>query len=417
MDNKMAVNEKQEYSVFTVCNLAYLPKALVLANSILKHNNIKLKIFIFDRKNSFNFPAIEAEYYWIEDLGIPNFYQIAFKYDIVELSTSLKPYLTLMLLEKYNKVIFFDPDVCLYDSVASILDDLEHHSIILTPHYTTPLSNHKKPGWNNDVGIMRFGSFNLGFYAAKNSPQGSDFLKWWSDRCLRLCFMESQFGLSTDQKWVTIAPSFFQDLHISFNLGYNVAPWNIFERCIKKIDNECYIINDIYPLVFFHFSNFDNADLDYSNEQSNYGGNIYCPELFELGTAYMESLSLMKKEVPFIEYTFDYMSGGEYISPTLRRAYACILNELPAIHDPFDSNGLVGKFARGNYLFEKKTKVESKKSIGFRDFEAHKTKFKYIYILMRIILRLIGPNKFQDLSRLMVYLSSYRQNRGLWKYL
>lgn len=117
-----------------------------------------------------------------------------------------------------------------------------------------------------------------------------------------------------------------------------------------------------------------------------------------------------------MDYTFDYMSGGEYISPTLRRAYACILNEIPIIHDPFDSNGLIGSFAKKNYLFEQNTKVESKKSIGFKNFETHKTKFKYIYKLMRLALRIWGPNKFHDLSRLMVYFSSYRQNRGLWKY-
>jgi len=406
---------KSEYTIFTVCNIAYLPKALVLAKSVLKFNDIKLKIFLVDRKSEMDISKYDADLIWIEDIDIPNFNQLAFKYDVIEFCTSLKPYLALKLLETNKKVIFFDPDICTYDSVTSILNALEFHSIILTPHYTTPLSNHKKPGWNNDLGMMRFGSFNLGFFAVKDSLQGLDFLKWWSERCMQLCYKESQFGLSTDQKWISIAPCFFKDLHVSFNLGYNVAPWNIFERSIKKNENGNYIINDVYPLVFFHFSNFDKMDVGYSKEMSNYSGEINRSCLFELGTEYLKSLSQEEMKVEKKVYSFDYMTGGEYISLTLRRAYASIISELPQNHNPFDSKGLVGYFAKKNHLFERKIKVEPKKSIGFQDIEANKTKIKYIYKLMRIILRLIGPNKFNDLSNLLVYLSSYRQNRGLWK--
>ena len=370
---------KSEYTIFTVCNIAYLPKALVLAESILKFNDIKLKIFLFDRKSEMDISKYDADLIWIEDLDIPNFYQLAFKYDIVEFSTSLKPYLTLHLLETNKRVIFFDPDICTYVSVSSILNNLEFHSIILTPHYTTPISNHKKTGWNNDLGMMRFGSFNLGFYAVKDSQQGIDFLKWWSDRCMDLCFMESQFGLSTDQKWITIAPALFQDIHISFNLGYNAAPWNVFERKIEKTNNDNYIINNTYPLIFFHFSNFNKSDIHYTNEISNYGEEINCPSLSELGAHYLGVLNQKEKEVIKVDYTFDYMSEGEYISPTLRRAYACVLSELPQNHDPFNSNGIIGDFARMNHLLEHNTKVESKKSIGFKNFDTHKTKFKYIY--------------------------------------
>jgi hypothetical protein len=227
--------------------------------------------------------------------------------------------------------------------------------------------------------------------------------------------METQFGLSTDQKWVSIAPCLFKDLSVSFNLGYNAAPWNIFERSVKKDHDGGYVVNDTYPLIFFHFSNFDGADPDYLKERSFFKENINCPALIDLGMAYKQALSAQKMQTPLKKYGFDYMSGGEYISPSLRRAYASVLNELPLNHDPFDSNGVVGDFARKNYLFETRTKVEPKKTISFQDIGAHKAKLKFIYFLMRIVLRVIGPNRFHDLSRLMVYLSSYRQNRGLWK--
>lgn len=407
----MTQDLKQEYAVFTVCNLTYLPKALVLAESVLKYNNIKLKIYLFDRKIAFDYSDIDADIYWIEDLNIPKFYELAFKYDIIELSTSLKPYITLNLFKTFKKVIFLDPDTCLYHAVEPVLSDLDAHSIVLTPHYTTPQTDDIS---ESDVGMMRFGSFNLGFYAVKNSDQGISFLKWWSNRCLQFSYMETQFGLSTDQKWVSIAPCFFEDLYVSFNLGYNVAPWNSYERSVTKDFNGRYVVNNKFPLIFFHFSNFDAADPEYLNKRSLYEKNVKRPDLFELGTEYNQALIAKTTGVASTKYGFDYMSGGEYISPALRRAYACISRELPIKHDPFDSSGVVGLFAKKNYLFEKG--ATPYKPVGFAGISNNKLKFKLIYMVMRLILRLVGPNRFQNFSRLLVYLSSYRQNRGLWKY-
>lgn len=397
-----------DYNVFTVCNLAYLPKALVLADSFYEFNSKKITIFLFDKKQDLPDKDINAEIIWVEDLRIPNFKQLAFKYDIIEFSTSLKPFISLKLLEKYDSVIFFDPDICLYHSVEPILADLENHSIVLTPHHTTPQSDDLS---ESDTAMMRFGSFNLGFYAVNKSEQGLYFLKWWSQRCLDFSYTESQFGLSTDQKWVSIAPCFFEDIHVSFNLGYNVAPWNSWERKIKKDELGQYWVNDQYPLIFFHFSNFNSSDPGYMDKRSCYEKNIFRPDFLELGEEYAKKLS--SKGSSSVRYSFDYMSGGEYISPTLRQAYACILTELPLDHDPFDSAGVVGTFARKNFLLEKGNHKYTRES--FNKLSENGRKLKLIYFFMRILMRLFGPNKFQSFSRLLVYLSSYRRNRGLWK--
>ena len=407
----MIPGSKQKYVIFTVCNLAYLPKARVLAESVLKYNNSKLTIYLIEKKTTVDLSGIEADIIWIEDMAIPEFYELAFKYDIIELSTSVKPYISLDLLKRFEKVIFLDPDTCLYHSVAPILSDLDSHAIVLTPHYTTPQSDHVS---ESDVGMMRFGSFNLGFFAVRNSDQGIKFLEWWSNRCFQFCFMESQFGLSTDQKWVSIAPCFFQDLYVSFNLGYNVAAWNSYERTITKNAEGCYFVNNTFPLIFFHFSNFNAADPEYLNKRSTTEKNIKRPDLLEIGLVYKDALIAKTTDAASVKYGFDYMTDGQYISPALRRAYACILEELPRDHDPFDSIGAVGLFAKNNYLFEKT--ASPYKSSGFSDISNNKFQLNIIYFLMRILLRLVGPNKFHNFSRLLVYLSSYRQNRGLWKY-
>jgi hypothetical protein len=398
-----------EYIVFTVTNLAYLPKALVLAESLFNHDDVKLKIYIIDRKVDVDLPTQFAEFIWIEDAGVNEFYELAFKYDITELSTSLKPGISLDLLKTYPKVIFLDPDTCLYHSIAPILKDLDDHSIVLTPHYTIPHSNTLA---DSDIGMMRFGSFNLGFFAVKNSEQGLYFLNWWDDRCRRFGYFETQFGLSTDQKWVSIAPCFFQDLYVSFNLGYNVAFWNLQERKISKVNNN-YIVNDKYALIFFHFSSFDDVNPELLSKRTFNRSEHINESVIELSRIYSDAQLKWKKLVPMIKYGFDYMSNGDYISPTLRRAYACMINELPSHENPFDANGVVGSFAKRNYLICKNNKTYSPESSG--DMSSYRKSFFIVNFVMRILLRLLGPNKFSNFSRLLVYLSSYRQNRGLWK--
>ncbi len=398
------------FAVFTVCNVAYLPKALVLADSLFEHNRIQLKIFLVDRKVSLEVPSECAEIGWIEDANVPSLLELAFKYDITELGTCVKPFLMLQLLKEFEKVIYLDPDTCVYSSFGQILDDLDRHSIVLTPHYVTPQANSLP---DSDVGMMRFGSVNLGFYAVRNTEEGLRFLNWLWDRSFRLGYFETQFGLSTDQKWVSIAPCFFADLHISFNLGYNMAFWNVHERTLTMDPSGMYLVNGQHPLVFFHFSSFDDGNPEFLSKRPFSDKPKKRSDLFEVSAAYKTRLDAKKMLVAPVRYGFDYMSEGEYISPTLRRAYACVVNELPTGHDPFDSRGCVGAFARKNHLFEKGGSAYV--SNTFSDMPSHKTAFAFIYFVMRMILRVLGPNRFANFSRLLVYLSSYRQNRALWK--
>ncbi len=415
MDNNTNLVEKQNYAIFTVCNLAYLPKALVLAESVLKYNGTRLKIYLFDKKVDNDLSNIEAELYWMEEMNVPNYNQLAFKYDIIEFSTSLKPFITINLLREFKNVIFLDPDTCLFHSIQPILNDLNSHSIILTPHYTTPQSDDIS---ESDTGMMRFGSFNLGFYAIRKSDQSVAFLKWWSKRCIDLCFMESQLGLSTDQKWVSIAPCLFQDIKISFNLGYNVAAWNSWERKITKREDGSLYVNDTFPLVFFHFSNFDTDDPGYLNKRSFYEKGILREDYLELGLEYLKNHNkkyLDYKHLQTIRYSYDYMSNGDYISPTLRLAYASVLNNFIDCTNPFDSDGVVANFAKKNHLITKNFKRSEYIKAALHGGNKFYRQITFVNLVLKSALIILGPNKFYLLSRGLVYFSSLRLNRNLWK--
>jgi hypothetical protein len=406
---------KNNFTSFTVCNIAYLHKALALAESFNKYTSCKINIYLFDGKRELPDFSDIANIYWIEDLDIPNVNQLAFKYDITEFSTSLKPYLALKLLNEYKKVIFFDPDILIYNSIDYIVNLLDKEDIVLTPHYTTPQERGVELN-QSDVGMMRFGSFNLGFFAVRKTDESIRFLKWWNERCQDLCFFETQFGLSTDQKWVSIAPCFFPSLHVSFNLGLNVAFWNMQERKITSRDgNNLFLVNDEYELLFFHFSSFNGKEpvkltnrpfgIDISDE-------TILQEVIDIysriSNKYIDVLSAVSKK-----YSFDYTYDGLYISPTLRRAYASVIDKFLKNHNPFEINGEVESFTKKNYLIENKSTEYSPE--GFEEIEKYDRIFKIINKFLKILLYVLGPVKFSNLSRLFVYLSSYRQIKGLWK--
>jgi len=394
--------------VYTICNVAYLPRALALSESVLDKAGLKVQIIIFDQKRELNLDYEHSVISWLEDYQIPMYKQLAFKYDILEFATSLRAWFAIYFLQSNDKVIYLDPDMLIYDNLNGILSDLDHYPIILTPHYTKPQNYNDV---DSDLSIIKFGAFNLGFFALKNVQESFDFLTWLSHRCYHLCFAESQFGLHTDQKWVSIAPCFFPNIHISFNLGYNVAYWNMHERTLSKNDNK-YYINEKFPLIFFHFSSYNESHPNNLSKRSSLQIDEQRIDIIELSNEY--STILKKYDLKNIDkkYEFDYFSNGTIVTPTLRRAYASIVDELPQ-HDPFDANGIVYKFAKKNHLLVKK--APNYKLEGYQNINEYKSKFTLVTLIMRLVLWFLGPYKSMNFSRLLVFMSSYRQFRSLWK--
>lgn len=397
-------------AIFTVCNVAYLNKVMVLAESLHKHSNVKLEVFVFDKKRSVVFDSKHCNLHWVEELDIPQFKSLSFKYTVIELTTAFKPWLALSLLEKNSKVIFLDPDVMAFNSLDSIFCSLEEYPVILTPHYYSPKMN----GLIDDEQIMRFGAYNLGFFAVDSSQESKSFLNWWSDRCFANAFDDPQFGIFTDQKWVSIAPTFFPFIHISYDSGLNVAFWNLDERAISTDVNGNYLVNDESHMLFLHFSAFDSQHPRNISKRNFQIGSNKGSVLAELGDMYASTLATYSNLTKNLDYSFDYMSDGKYISPSLRRAYACFQSDFEQGHDPFDSDGSVAKFAKRNNLFQKDN--GSYVPQGYSSIESNSVKFKIVFLLMRSILRFLGPNRFMSFSRLLVFLSRYHRNKDMWKF-
>jgi hypothetical protein len=400
---------REQVGFFTVCTISYLPKAIVLATSLHKTEGAKLIIYLADAPASHLPLAACYEIRWLADEQIPRFGHLAFMYDVTELCTCVKPYLTMKLLQSFRCVVYLDPDICIYSSLADLYGKLEHYPVLLTPHYTTPLND---PGTGYESAMLRFGSFNLGFYAVNDSPESMAFLDWWSLRCLTLGFAESQFGLSVDQKWVSIAPCFFENIKILFDLGLNMAFWNLHERTLS-VSGGMYLVNREWPLKFFHFSSFDIDNPRSVSSRPHSWKKTGRHDLNDICDAYGAALRANDFGLAEHRYAFDYMSNGDYISPTLRRAYASVYNELDIGHDPFESSAIVGRFARRNGLLEAQNKPYRR--LYQADLDRVSVPFKIMTAGLRAVLKIVGPNMFANFSRLLVFVSSSRKNRYLWR--
>jgi len=257
-------------AIFTIVSRNYLSYARVLASSIKKyHPNTKIYVLLVDKNVGIDVKQENFELFEIERLKIKNIKTLLFKYNILELSTAVKPFFIEYLFKelRFNNVIYFDPDILIVNKINHVFSILSRYSIVLTPHITKPLMDGLEP---DEIDFLKTGAFNLGFIALRNTKVARDFVDWWKDRLYSYCLCETDKGLFVDQKWADLIPNLFPDYFILREPGYNVAYWNLHERSlsIKKSLEKNITVNS-QPLYFFHFSGFVPEKIDYVSIHQN----------------------------------------------------------------------------------------------------------------------------------------------------
>lgn len=239
----------------TIIAKNYLANARTLMSSVREHHpEIARFVLLVDRVDGFFDP--DAEDFHIDlssALPIPHNRLFHFKYNVLELSTAVKPYyLDLLFHERgFDIVLYCDPDIVLYDRLAPVLDALQRSIAVLTPHLTDPLEDGGLPGERE---IMQSGAYNLGFIGLRRSEETVRFLRWWQRKLYNDCISDISQNLFVDQRWIDLVPGMFDGIAILRDPGLNVAYWNLPLREVAERDGN-YIVNDV-PLRFFHFSGY-----------------------------------------------------------------------------------------------------------------------------------------------------------------
>ena len=121
----------------TIASYNYLPYARTLCNSFLAiHPDYRFYVLLVDTLPADFDPADDSfDLVLVQDLEIPNFNAVAFKYGILELNTNVKPTFLKNLLDRgIEQLLYFDPDILICSSTAPIYSALDMNSIVLTPH-------------------------------------------------------------------------------------------------------------------------------------------------------------------------------------------------------------------------------------------------------------------------------------------
>lgn len=393
-------------TVFTIVSRNYFAYARTLGDSLRQSNpTIEFNVLIVDRKD----PAFEAQHpnwriTWVEDLAIPDFPQVAFKYDILELNTNVKPSFAKQLLQRHDKVIYLDPDIFVYDSLQPILDLLDRHSVVLTPHITEPIDDSQLPG---EPEFMTSGIYNLGFGAFNASGECLKLLSWWERRCLHLAYSEQGQGFFVDQKWMDFAPSLCATAFILRDPQYNTAYWNLHERQVSWVGPRAHIAGK--PLVFFHFSGLPPEGDDRVSKYQTRFRLTERPDVAPLFAAYRAQLNANgHRDYLRLAYGFGSFSDGTPISSLARRV-STGLAEFQSAQDPFNAEGALFKTLRKARLLAPTShasaaaRTASKSGAG----EAQRLD-RILAVVFRGLLRVFGPGRYE---RLMRYLARSSQLR------
>lgn len=241
--------------IYTVCTANYLYQALAMGESLNKTNpDFQLIIGLVDvlPVTDFEIPYQIIQISEVQEVNLSGFKGA---YTVMEVATACKPIFGLYLFEKYpdlEKLIYFDTDLWITDSINPIEKNLDSYDIILTPHITQPIDLEEE--WNEKQ-FLNAGLYNTGFVGMKRSENTFKFLNWWKNHLKDYGYYDFCNGMGIDQLCVNFVPIFYDKVLIEYSPTYNLAYWNLHEREVT-FGNGKYIINAKQDLMFFHFSGY-----------------------------------------------------------------------------------------------------------------------------------------------------------------
>ena len=254
----MASNNAPRRAACTIIARNYIAQATLLATSYLKHHpNDRFFVLVVDgAPDGVNFGQ-SVTVLGPDDLRLPQFLEMAFKYDVTELSTAVKPTLMSAIMRDFevDQVAYFDPDVIVFRPLEEMWAQLEQANVLLIPHLLDPIPlDGCRP---SEQDILIAGAYNLGFIGLRKSAEVDRLLEWWHERLIDHCRVDVAGGLFVDQKWMDLTPSLFTGVSILRDETYDVAYWNLHSRHLQRTGDD--VLVNGRPLGFFHYSGFDPA--------------------------------------------------------------------------------------------------------------------------------------------------------------
>lgn len=294
----VAPDEQRDHAlVFTsYCDVNYFPRFAALAQSVQK----------FETDSRFYLLCLDPETFdlahqlisrgvtplRLEDLEdvFPELLNVKRERTFMEYVFTLTPYLmkfTSLKSGEGDLVFYLDADLWFFSDPKTVTNELNDFEVGIIPHaYPENLAN----------GLKKYGTFNVGLVAVRNSDVGRSCLSWWASQCLEWCGDEPVDGKYADQGYLDQFPNLFDGVKVLENRGFNLAPWNTMGQVILTDSDGRVTLGDQTPLTFFHFHGLKRFGKWMVTSQLNYRSPatksliefVYKPYLRALQTAEKE---------------------------------------------------------------------------------------------------------------------------------
>jgi hypothetical protein len=227
----------------------------VLARSFRAHHpDIPFVVLLADEPDGYFDPDLEPfQVIPLSNLAIPDLERFRFHYAQQPLSYAATPFLLEHLLDRgFSRLIFFKQESLVLGDHSAVVELLDQHPIVITPHLLAPLDGPDRIA--RELNILQSGIFNVGLLAVAQRDTTRRFLRWWQDRVYTHCRHAVPDGMHYEQRWLDFAPVFFEGAHVLRDPAFNVAHWNLPERSIEI--HEGAVVVDGRPCRLFRFSGY-----------------------------------------------------------------------------------------------------------------------------------------------------------------
>jgi len=214
-----------EYALCSFCTTSHLPLLRTMAASVREHSAGKIYLLIIDSDDAALVPSGTTSVRMDDVIDATVWQEMVSRYNILELCCTLKPFLMRYVARISNSpVVYLDADTYAMQTLNPALPESPNFSVFLTPHLLSPIPRERHV---EEIGMLRVGIYNAGLVAVGTDSDALRFLDWWADRVRHYCYEAPEQGIFTDQKWLDLVPSFFQNVRFSRDIGLNVGPWRV----------------------------------------------------------------------------------------------------------------------------------------------------------------------------------------------
>ena len=328
---------------YTIVSRAYVPHARVLATSYLRHHPggefwALLIDDLYDEVQEVDEPFHVLR---LRDLTMDEaeVHRMAMLFGN-RIIAAIKPWIFEHFLALgAQAVIYIDSDFVIYDEIRHVGEAAIDQGVVVVPHVVTPVPHDEL--LPDETLILGVGTFNAGFFAV--GPDSTAFVDFLKERLRRECHTDVRGMRVNEQRWLDFVPALF-DHAVVRDRGIDVAPWNLHERRLVRVDGRLYAGG--VPLRAFHFSGFDPRVPSVLSARDYWERPRVPmtdePILIELCDDYRRALfDAGFEKAHRMPFAFDFLPDGRPIYSSLRNLYAAALRRDEAAGcggppDPFD---------------------------------------------------------------------------------